>query len=116
MAQLWAGVDGCRGGWVLAVLDASRAVTTIRVLKTFAEVALESREVELTLADIPIGLPSADCARDRLCDTMVRRELGPRASSVFAVPAREAAWAEDYAEACRQNERVLGRGLNRQSW
>ena len=116
MKPFWAGVDGCRGGWAVATVDAARAVASIRVLGTFAEVLVETTGAELILADVPIGLPSAECARDRLCDTMVRRELGARASSVFPVPAREAVWAPDYAEACRRNEQILERKLSRQSW
>ena len=116
MPRFWAGVDGCRGGWVLALVDPSRAVTGLRVLRTFAEVVLAAREAELTLVDIPIGLPSADCPRLRLCDTMARERLGPRASSIFSVPAREAVWAPSYVEACRENRRILGRDLSKQSW
>lgn len=112
----WAGVDGCRGGWVLAAIDSSRAITGIRVLETFSEVAIESRDAELTLLDIPVGLPSVESPHDRLCDGMVRRELGARASTVFPVPAREAVWAGDYNEASRGNEQILGRKLSRQSW
>jgi len=113
---LWAGVDGCRGGWVMALVDSSRAVAAVHLLRTFGEVAIAAREAELTLADIPIGLPSAECPRLRLCDTLARERLGARASSVFGVPAREAVWAPSYAEACRRNERILGRELSKQSW
>ena len=99
-----------------SIIDSSRTVTSIRAVRTFAEVVIEVHDAELTLVDIPIGLPSAECPRDRLCDTMARRELGPHASSVFPVPARSAVWADDYAEACRRNEEVLGRKLSKQSW
>src|SRR5579885_339509 len=112
----WGGVDGCREGWVLAVVDAARRIVVLRVLRTFAEVALETQNVSLTLADIPIGLPSGESARERLCDAIARKELGPRASTVFPVPAREAVWADSYAEACRRNEKILGRKLSKQSW
>jgi predicted RNase H-like nuclease len=116
MAQLWGGVDGCRGGWVLALIDSSRTVTAIHVLKTFAEAVIAAGEAGLTLVDIPIGLPSQESPRDRLCDTMVRQELGPRASSVFQVPTREAVWTDDYTEASRRNQQILGRKLSKQSW
>lgn len=116
MPRFWAGVDGCRGGWVLASIDASRDLTSIRAVRTFAEAVTEICGAELALVDIPIGLPSEECPRDRLCDTMARKELGPQASSVFPVPARNAAWAEDYEQACALNEQVLGRKLSKQSW
>ena len=100
----------------MAAIDSSRTVTAIRVLQTFGEVAIESRDAELTLVDIPVGLPSAESPHDRLCDGMVRKELGGRASTVFPVPAREAVWAPDYDEASRRNEQILGRKLSLQSW
>jgi predicted RNase H-like nuclease len=109
-------VDGCPGGWVAAVIDESRAVVCLRVLKTFAEVVIITQSAELVLVDIPIGLPSKECARGRLCDVLVRKDLGPRAASVFPVPAREAVWAEDYEEACGRNLEILGRKLSKQSW
>ena len=109
-------MDGCRGGWALATVDAARTVVSIRVLGTFAEVVVETAGAALILADVPIGLPSAECARDRLCDTIVRQKLGARASTVFPVPAREAVWAADYGEACLRNQQILGRKLSRQSW
>jgi len=100
----------------MAAIDASGTVEAVRVLATFAEVAVEAAGARLTLVDIPIGLPSARRPVLRRCDTMARELLGPRASSVFAVPAREAVWAETYAEACRRNQNVLGRQLSMQSW
>jgi predicted RNase H-like nuclease len=116
MAQLWAGVDGCPGGWVVAILDGSRAVAPIRVCRTFAEAVIAVSGAELALVDIPIGLPSAESPVLRRCDRMGRELLGPRASSVFSVPAREAVWADTYDEACRRNAEILGRELSKQSW
>ncbi len=112
----WAGADGSPGGWVLAVLDASRSLLSLRLVKTFAELAVEVTPLSLTLVDIPIGLPSAEWPHDRQCDGMARSLLGPRASSVFPVPAREAAWAESYEAAGSLNREILRRGLSRQSW
>ncbi len=116
MSRFWAGVDGCRGGWVIATMDPARSVTGLRVLRTFAEVVIAARDADLTLVDIPIGLPSLEYARLRLCDTLARERLGPRSSSMFPVPAREAVWSPGYAEACRLNRQILGRDLSKQSW
>ncbi len=116
MSNCWAGVDGCRAGWVLAFIDASRSLTVLRVVRTFAEVAVQTEAAALTLVDIPIGLPSAERPQPRWCDAEARNYLGPRASSIFPVPAREAVWARDYDEACRINERILGQRLSKQSW
>ena len=116
MPQRWAGIDGCRGGWVIAVMDHARTVVSIEALKSFAEAAIDVSETELALADIPIGLPSTECPVLRRCDRMTRELLGPRASSIFAVPAREAVWAADYAASCRWNQQILERSLSKQSW
>jgi predicted RNase H-like nuclease len=112
----WMGIDGCRSGWVAATLHSTRTLTGIRLFETFSEAVIESRGAVLTLVDIPIGLPSQELPRARLCDGIVRKNLGSRASSVFPVPAREAVWAVDYEAACRRNEKILGVSLSRQSW
>lgn len=116
MPQWWAGVDGCPGGWAIATLDSAGAVSSMSVCRTFAEAVIAARDAEMTLVDIPIGLPSAESPVLRRADRMARELLGPRASSVFGVPAREAVWAENYAEACRRNREILGRELSKQSW
>lgn len=116
MAHCWAGADGCRGGWVVAVIDAAGAVLSLRMLGSFAEVAIHTQKAELTLVDIPIGLPSAERPSIRWCDDRIREKLGVRGSTVFPVPAREAVWAETYAEACRLNEQVVEQKLSQQSW
>jgi predicted RNase H-like nuclease len=116
MAACWAGVDGCRGGWVLAVVDDTRFLTDLRVVRTFSETVIHGREARVTLVDIPIGLPSEERPQARWCDEEARRYLGPRASSVFPVPAREAVWESSYETAGRENNRILGSGLSKQSW
>ena len=116
MANYWAGVDGCHGGWVLAMINSSRTLAELRVFRTFAEVAIETARASLTLVDMPIGLPSAGFPRDRLPDRIARENLGPRASSVFPIPCREAVWADDYETACDLNQSLLGWRLSKQSW
>jgi len=64
--------------------------------------------------DIPIGL--SEGAEPRACDVAARRLLGPRASSIFAPPARPCLAAESYEEASRVNFRCTGRKLNKQSF
>lgn len=96
-----AGVDGCRGGWIVALrpLD-DAAATELRLLPTFAEV-LELREAPATIAvDMPIGLPERITNGGRGADRAARAVLGARQSSVFAIPARSAVMAETYADAC----------------
>jgi predicted RNase H-like nuclease len=114
-----AGVDGCRGGWVVAMADVpdpSSGVlddVEVRVVATFAEVL---RLGAATVAvDIPIGLPETG-ARD--CDIEARRLLGPRRSSVFPAPARAALDAHERGwEATLEASRAAaGTGLSRQAF
>jgi predicted RNase H-like nuclease len=94
-----AGVDGCRGGWVVALDGAPPEVV---VVPSFAEVlALTDGPVAV---DMPIGLP--DSGR-RQCDALARKALGPRRSSVFPVPVRSALAATSFAEVS---------GLSIQAW
>ena len=116
MADFWTGVDGCRGGWVVAVLDSAGTVASLEVRKSFAEVAVATEGAAVTLVDMPIGLPSAARPQDRWCDKVARELLGPRASSIFPVPARESVWTNGYAEASETNHQILGWKLSRQSW
>lgn len=109
------GIDGCRGGWVVATADGSLESVAFAVVKEldgiFHEVAAGGMVVAI---DNPIGLPEAG---DRACDRAARRRLGfPRGSSVFPAPCRAAAAAADYSSACLLNARACGRKLSRQTY
>jgi predicted RNase H-like nuclease len=96
-----AGVDGCRGGWVVATDDGATA--GLSVVTRFADVlALVDGMVAV---DMPIGLPALGSRR--ACDTAARKALGPRRSSVFPAPSREALAASSFAEVT---------GLSIQAW
>lgn len=102
MSALVAGVDGCRGGWVVVsrpIDDPAEAEA--RLMKNFAEVLTLSPAPQVIAVDIPIGLPQRGGQGGRACDREARARLGGRQSSVFAVPARAAVMCEDYSQACR---------------
>jgi predicted RNase H-like nuclease len=84
-----AGVDGCRGGWVVASEQGAQ------VLPTFAEVL--GRGFDLVLIDVPIGLLDAG---PRRCDVEARSLIGARRSSVFPAPSRPVLRARTYAGQC----------------
>jgi predicted RNase H-like nuclease len=54
----------------------------------------------MVAVDMPIGVPEVAVAGGRACDAALRRLLGGRQSSVFAVPARAALAEDDYGLAC----------------
>lgn len=102
MSGNWiAGVDGCRGGWlvVLRQLDTQGPLRVVLV-PTFAEILLLPEQPQIIAIDIPIGLPDKAGIGGRAADCAARTELGGRQSSVFAVPARAAVMETDYGRAC----------------
>jgi predicted RNase H-like nuclease len=83
-----AGVDGCRGGWVVATDGAPSFVPAFsRIPRRFC----------LVLIDVPIG--SLD-AGPRRCDVEARSLIGARRSSVFPAPSRRLLRARRYAGQC----------------
>jgi predicted RNase H-like nuclease len=109
------GVDGCPGGWFVVQLNQSDAWKT--ALATTGEtLARYIKQSQLTLIDIPIGLPDTDTSQ-RECDLLARKALAmPRAASVFPVPSRAAVYANSYVTACELNQRSLGKKLSKQTW
>jgi predicted RNase H-like nuclease len=113
-----AGLDGCRGGWVLASLPASGPVAEptlveVGVVPHIDEVVrvLDAGHLAAVAVDIPIGLAAS---RPRACDTEARRRLGPRRSSVFPAPVRAVLGSRTYEEACAVSREVTGKALSKQ--
>ena len=108
-----AGVDGCRGGWVVAVVD-SGGLASLDVVPTLAEV-IAREDLAVIAVDIPIGLPSSDGTRQ--CDVEARQALRPFGSRVFPAPVRESlTHLDDYAAACAASRAVCGNAMSRQAW
>jgi predicted RNase H-like nuclease len=113
-----AGVDGCRGGWVvlLAGFRASEAAPVQldwRVCARFDSVlALEERPAAIAV-DMPIGLLERAAPGGRACDRAARGLLRwPRASSVFSPPARPALVNDGYVDAMARN----GGGMSKEAY
>jgi predicted RNase H-like nuclease/RimJ/RimL family protein N-acetyltransferase len=101
-----AGVDGCRGGWVVATRDGCQVAPTLDQL-------VADTTIDVISVDMPIGLPRA---WGRHCDDEARVRLGPKRSSLFDTPPR-ALLTEPTFEAANARSRVLfGRGISRQSY
>lgn len=104
-----AGVDGCRAGWVVVLLQHDTWRLDVRLCTGFAEV-LALRPAPVVMAvDIPIGLLEVPQPGGRSCDRQARHVLGRRASSVFSPPSRDLLDVTAY-------EQVRGRGLSRQAF
>ena len=107
-----AGVDGCRGGWLMVRLgpggDAGTA--TWSLAPRWAELGAETLDV--VAVDMPIGL--AEAGR-RSCDGLARRLLPGAASTVFPPPMRPLLAAPDYPTANAWGK-ARGAGLSKQAW
>jgi predicted RNase H-like nuclease len=95
-----AGVDGCKGGWIVAFVRAAGIEAHIRIVPCFADVLAATEAPAVVAVDIPIGLPERVGYGGRTAENAVRPLLGARQSSVFSVPSRAALMMKDYREAC----------------
>ena len=112
------GVDGCKAGWFAVRLSGVGQVMPTK-FKTFKELVGYYAGADLILVDIPIGLP--EDAEPRECDLMARKLLGPRRSSVFPAPTRQAASQankapHDYIAACKVQLHHAGNCLSKQAF
>jgi predicted RNase H-like nuclease len=96
-----AGVDGCPGGWIAALVRPSGDEGSLAVFARFADVLAAVQRPAVVAVDIPIGLPERVGHGGRAAENAVRPLLGARQSSVFSVPSRAAIYQSDYAGACR---------------
>ncbi|MDP1735394.1 MAG: DUF429 domain-containing protein [Sulfuritalea sp.] len=107
------GVDGCRAGWIAVTKDRDELI--YRIYPSAQDLVAAFPNAERILIDIPIGLPWK-AAPIRPCDRLAREILGPRRSSVFPVPCRDAAYAKSLEAARAANLKELDRSLPSQSW
>ncbi len=121
------GVDACRRGWVAVTLD-GHGPAGVRVGETLtgllgpdtgsgaeADTGADTGAGSGTVTgiDMPLGLLEAGW---READRAARGLLGPRRSSVFAIPPR-AVWEQASYQAASQRCRELtGRGFSIQAW
>jgi predicted RNase H-like nuclease len=101
-----AGVDGCRGGWV--VVHEGRAA----VYGDFTRVLGALPDDAVVAVDIPIGLADQHEPGGRDVDRAARRQLGPKRSSVFSAPPRSVLGARTLADARRRGGRLTLQTLN----
>lgn len=126
------GVDGCRGGWILACFSQGEIsfslhenVTALIKSLVGCPAAAPSPaadrspsteppcELPSIFIDIPIGLPESG---ERLCDRKGRELLGARRSTLFPVPIRSAVYAPTFEECGNKNLLGQGRRVSIQFW
>ncbi len=110
-----AGVDGCKAGWLTVRVDATSRlrILDVSIATTFAELLDRTNDCTAVAVDIPIGLPDS---KPRRADSLARKAIGPRRSSVFPAPMRATLVATSYQEACELSQRACGRKLSQQAF
>ncbi len=106
-----AGVDGCRGGWVVILMEmqsTGRSAWELRLCSSFGEVLDLDLKPAAIAIDIPIGLLDSAQSGGRDCDRAARSLLGRRASSVFSPPIRKFLYAKSYEKVQGMSRQAFG--------
>lgn len=114
MIECVAGVDGCRAGWLVVLVDEQDqpiSSSPVRLYTEFEEIHSLSPKPAVIAVDIPIGLLDRPQRGGRVCDQEARSLLGPRASSVFSPPSRIVLEAREYADARRHGLSIQAFGI-----
>lgn len=109
------GLDGCRGGWVAAVLRGGRGPELLQVA-SLAEVRARVPEAACLAVDMPLGWPRKEQGWRRRADVAVRKRLGRHGSRLFGVPPEAAMKQGDYPAALATCRRLGAPGLSKQVW
>lgn len=105
------GIDGCRGGWVVAVIDGFGRLTHF-IIPSLNDLPFLS--AKLALIDIPLDFANQSY---RSCEIAAQLLLGAKKrASIFLTPQKNTVFANNYSEANRLNRLTLGKGLSKQSW
>jgi predicted RNase H-like nuclease len=110
-----AGVDGCRGGWIVVTAPLSAGASTVERVERLDVLFARARRGEFGAVgiDMPIGLPART---RRASDAALRVHLAARRSSVFPTPPRVVLDATDYRDALARARAATGVGLSKQTW
>lgn len=105
------GVDGCKGGWIASIYD--RGSFEIKKYSSVDELVEANKNYNELLIDMVIGLQSNK--NEVRPDNAARALIPGRTSTIFAVPARQAVYA-DTREAIREaNKSALDKDLPAQA-
>ena len=112
------GIDGCRDGWIAAVLDYGQL--RIERYHTVLDIMCQFPTADAYLIDMAIGLPESITEMKNRPDREARKELGKRGSAVFPIPCRQAVKVDsDDPQASvkmrEMNRSILDKSLSSQS-
>lgn len=104
------GADGCKDGWIVAVLDED---LRLERYPSIGKIIEAYPAFSAFLIDMVIGL--RDSLEQIRPDDMARKELKLRGSTLFPVPSRSAVYQDTYDEQKKANISSLGKSLSKQS-
>ena len=109
----WMGIDGCRGGWIIACLkdDHPAEIHFIEALRAFLKKAPKDTVI---LIDMILYKPMVP--NPRPFDRFAKAQLGKWHSRVFPAPPQEALKAKDYPEACKHAFSLTGKKISKQCY
>ena len=111
-----AGIDACRGSWVMALIAAEPTHSSaLHFAADFAPLVDRCRAsmVAAVGVDMPIGFAEDG---NREAERLARARLGRRASTLFGMPAHAVLDVDDWEEALAVNRRIAGKGFSKQSF
>ncbi|MFI8565299.1 DUF429 domain-containing protein [Rhodococcus sp. NPDC078407] len=110
-AEKFAGVDGAKGAWVVAVFDGTGMTWT--GCSSVAEVLKHTRDCTRVGVDMPLSLPEDGY---RISELQAKKFLGPARSSIFHTPVLGVLDAESYPDACAISRQLTGKAISKQTW
>ncbi|WP_415976589.1 DUF429 domain-containing protein [Rhodococcus sp. 077-4] len=110
-AEKFAGVDGAKGAWVVAVFGG--ATLTWTACASVAEVLEVTRDCARVGVDMPLSLPVRGY---RISELEAKAFLGAARSSIFHTPVVDVLVAGSYEQACAISRDVTGKAISKQTW
>lgn len=99
------GIDGCKGGWIAAILDENGL--QMEKHQTLENLVMAHSGFSECLIDMVIGLQEK--REDIRPDSDARKIISKRASTIFPAPCRQAVYADMVAEKYDLNLQILGK-------
>ena len=115
-AGMIASIDGCKGGWMIALADCWPSLAPIQFLHAtdFVDCISKTAHCKAVMVDMPIGLPAG--TEKRQCDVQARKMLAETPGSVFRTPPRSTLGAKRPERFQELHKTVAGEGAGLPVW
>lgn len=110
-AEKFAGVDGAKGAWVVAIVAGTTVTWT--GCASVADVLEVTRDCARVGVDMPLSLPRRAY---RVSELEAKTFLGTARSSIFHTPVVDVLAAESYPKACAVSRQLTGKAISKQTW